>query len=798
MTMNSININQEVLSDQSSQRLIKFLKLILRNIWVIIPVVIIALGMAYIYNKYTIPTYSISSKVLIKVNSNNNNNYNNSGTGAYINQGLFNNSQNLQNELVILQSRPNIEKVVENLDLEVAYFEYNDFQYYNIYKESPFKVVIFKDHPQIIGAKFDLAFNSNGSFNLVIKKQDVNEYDYQTNQGIAEKKDFELNLNGNIGEVIETPEIKLLITINDDDSLLVQKNRKFAFQLSTIEQLTDYYGNSIKFNIPDKLATVIEINLESSSIQLSKDIIDELVKVYSESNLEAKNHLANMTIEYIGKQLNDVSSSLTQYEDNLQQFMSQNKTMDVDQQSARLSEQLMNLQNQLAELNTQKRYFDYITDYNNSNTDETQIIAPTSMGVQDPLLNSLVQQLSTAQTQRANLIKNNQERNPIVARYDIQIKNLKNTVSQNIAVAARTNELSINEMQKRIDQIENQISKLPGTQMKMGGIERKYKLNDAIYNYLLEKQAEAKITKASNLPDNVIIEPAHLSELGPVSPNTKLIYFAALILGLAIPIGILFLIYSLKTTITTQEDIETITNATILGKVFHFDNRKESNVFNSAPKDKTAETFRTLRTNINFAINNKASKTILVTSCLSGEGKTFNSLNIAVAYAQTKKKTILLNFDLRKAHSIIDNADNSNGLSLYLSGETPLEEIIKKTDIQSLDYINSGPLPPNPLELMENENTTKLFDFLKKNYDYIILDTPPIGQVSDALILINHANLNLIITRYNVTKKKLLRLVLSELKNKNIQNVYIILNDNKLVSEQMGYGYYNYKNKIVT
>ena len=184
-------------------------------------------------------------------------------------------------------------------------------------------------------------------------------------------------------------------------------------------------------------------------------------------------------------------------------------------------------------------------------------------------------------------------------------------------------------------------------------------------------------------------------------------------------------------------------------------------------------------------------KTILVTSCISGEGKTFNAFNIAASYAQMGKKTILLNFDLRNPHSIIDNMDKTKGLSLFLNEEIALNETIQKTDFENLDIIGSGPVPPNPLDLMEKELMINLFDFLKKHYEYIIIDTPPLAQVSDALTLINYANLNLIITRYNITKKKLLKRVLSELKNKNINNLYIILNDNKLVSEQMGYGYYN-------
>ncbi len=780
-------MNHSNLPQQNNKDIQKIVKLLFRNSWIILLCVIIALAIAYAYNYYTIPSYKVSATLLLKDKSERNRSNDES---SYINSDLLVRNQNLQNELEILKSYPVIEQAVEKLNLEVSYYEYKNYQYYNAYKKVPFKVFIFKEHPQLVGPVFDIHLNSNGSYSLKVENQDGMVYNYNTGQIIRAREDLELDIKGNLGQIVETEDFKFLITINDNDSLLLQNNIFYAFKLSTNKQIVSQLKGGLNFYIPNDLATIIEISMEVNSVQLGIDIINELIQVYSESNLEKKNHLANMTLEYIDEQLDEISASLNLTETNLQQFMSQNKMMNVDEQSTRLSQQRLNLQNQLAELMTQKRYYEYIKEYNANSSDEVQIIPPSAMGVQDPLLNNLIQELSTAQAQKANMINNNQERNPIVNRLDIQINNLKNTITENISAAALNNEISINEMQNRIAQIENEISNLPKTQMQMGGIRRNYDLNNSIYNYLLEKQAEAKITKASNLPDNVIIEPAHLSSSAPVSPNKKRIYSIAILLGLVIPSSILFLLDFFNTTISTQEDIENITNAVVIGKVFHHNNRKEKNVFTLLTKDKTAENFRTLRTNINFAMNGSPHKTILVTSCLSGEGKTFNALNIASAYAQTRKKTILLNFDLRKSQSIIKDTDNTNGLSLYLSGETSINEIIQKTDNPSLDYINSGPIPPNPLELMENENTAKLFDFLKQNYEQIIIDSPPLAQVSDALAIIGHANLNLIVTRYNVTKKKILRLVLSELKNKHINNVYIILNNNKLKSEQMGYGYY--------
>ncbi|GAB1452014.1 tyrosine-protein kinase domain-containing protein [Draconibacterium sp.] len=781
-------MNQSALSRQDNSNILKIIKLILRKIWIIIPCIILALGIAYVYNRYTIPSYYVSSTLLIKEDSKN------SGSGGdsrFINYDLLNRTQNLQNELMLLQSYPMIEQTVKNLDLEVSYYEYKDYQYHNAYKMAPFKVFIYKEHPQLVGTIFDINFNSDGSYTVSVKKQDATVYNYNTDQKIGERESLELNLKGNIGKILETEDLKLLVTINDEDSLMLPEGKNFAFKLETIWGLTNLYKYSLEFKIPNKLATAIEIGMETSSVGQGQDVINELMRVYTASKFEEKNHLANITIDYIEKQLDEVSSSLNVTGDNLKAFKSANKAMNVTEQASRLSEQQLVLQNQLAEMMVQKRYYDYIKEYNSGNTNDVQIIAPAAMGVTDPLINKLIEELSTAQAQLDHLIKNKQERNPLVNRLNIQINNLKNTISENISSASRTNDLAINEMQNRIAQLDNRIGKLPATQMQLGGIERTYNLNDAIYNFLLEKQAEAKITKASNLPDNVIIEPAQMLGFSPIWPKYTFNYFIALIMGFSMPFGILFLKMYFKTTVSEQEDIENITNAIILGKVFHYNNSKEKNVFISSPKDKTAETFRTLRSNLNFAMKGKSNKTILVSSCVSGEGKTFSALNIAAAFAQIGKKTILLNFDLRNSHSIIKNADNTNGLSLYLSGETSLDEIIQNAYFKNLDFINSGPVPPNPLELMENEITANLFEFLKKNYDYIIIDTPPMAQVSDAFSIIQHADLNLIVTRYNVTKKKLLRLVLGELKNKNINNVYIILNDNKQVSEQMGYGYYN-------
>ncbi len=244
--------------------------------------------------------------------------------------------------------------------------------------------------------------------------------------------------------------------------------------------------------------------------------------------------LPTVTIDYIEKQLNEISDSLSRTEDNLQKFRSSNQLLNITEQANGISAQYMDLQNQLAELVTRKRYYDYVADYLLKNDNFSNMIVPASLGIQDPLLNNLMSELIAAQAQRSNLIENNQEKNPLVQKLGIQIENVKKTISDNIAAVGKTTSISIDEMNKRIKKDEAEISRLPVTQRLLGNIERKYRLNDAIYNYLLEKRAEAKITKASNLPDDIIIEPAKMAGMSPISPNKRMNYLIAFFLGLGL------------------------------------------------------------------------------------------------------------------------------------------------------------------------------------------------------------------------------------------------------------------------
>jgi capsular exopolysaccharide synthesis family protein len=774
----NINIHEE-------NELKKVLELFLRNYKLFLICFVITIGLAFLINRYSNPIYKVSASILIKENKTQQgvNNAND-----FLNSSLLGKNQNFQNELWVMKSYPIVEKTVKKMDLSVTYYGKGKLNYYDAYQNVPFKISYLPDHSQPLNIKFTISFLNDKYFQLSAESKMASFFNVKTDEITHQKWNWSFKRNGILGELIKTDDLAFIVELTDTAKKVINKNLTYGFDFKTANLLSNSIRSRINFALADRLATVIKITLKSESYDKGKDILNELMNVYSEQNLAQKNHLATITIEYIEKQLSEITDSLNQTENTLQSFRSSNQLLDISNQATNISAQYMDLQNQLAELVSRKRYFDYVSDLLKKDN-FSNIMLPASMGISDPLMNNLMSGLVTAQAQRSNLIENNQERNPLVQKLGIQIENLKKTISENIASVSKTNGISIDEMKIRIRKVEAQISHLPETQRRLGNIERKYRLNDAIYNYLMEKHAEAKITQASNLPDDIIIEPAKMEGIGPISPNKQVNYLIAFFLGLAVPFSYLMIRSVLNNKVETQDDIERLTDVPVLGKILH-SKYKTNNVMFEFPKSNIAESYRALRTNLDFYVRGGQKKVIMVTSSMEGEGKSFIALNIAMSYAQLGRRTILLDFDMRKRMIFFDEkAESKDGLSSYLIDHSNLQDIIIKSHHANLDYIISGVMPPNPTELMALDKTEKLITQLKNDYDCIVMDTTPLAQVTDAYLLINFAEVKVMVARYNHTIKKVFSNVMKDLKQKNIDHVCIVLNDNRLNRDQYGYGY---------
>ncbi|HLO60085.1 MAG TPA: polysaccharide biosynthesis tyrosine autokinase [Bacteroidales bacterium] len=784
---------QSQIAVQEESDLKRALGLFTRNYKLLLICAVISIALAYFYNRIAVPVYYSKAALLIE-NNDQPQMRGGSSSEEYINMDLFGRNQSFQNELYVLKSTPVIEQTIKNLDLSVNYLLKNRFRYFDAYKNLPFKIVFLKEHVQPVNVRFLVSLHKGNKYTVKVEKTNALFTNLYTENNTYSKEGWTFEKTGKYGDLIETNDLAFVIFKDSIAKNYIPDYFVYAFSFSTVPSLIGQIKNQLNFSIIDRDATVVEIGVNTTSYLKGNDIITELMDVYSTLNVNRKNHIAEVTIEYIERQLGEISDSLNMTEDNLQRFRSSRELLDVNDQANGMSEQYMNLQNQMAELITKKRYYDYLSEYLANNDDVSNVIVPTSMGVDDEVLNGLVATLITAQTQRSNLIRNHQERNPMVPRLGIQIENSKKTIRENISAVQKTTEIAIDEMDKRINKIKSDISRVPKTQRQLGGIERKYRLNDAIYNYLLEKRAEAKISQASNLPDNVIIESANFA--GKVSPNTRKNYLIAFILGLMFPYGFLFLKGMISEKLDYNERIDRFTDAPILGKIPH-SRKKSNNVVHENPKSTLAEAYRALRTNIEYRFKDTPHKVILVTSSIEGEGKSFNALNLAMVYAHLGRKTILIDFDLRKPTGYFsEKSIASVGLSSYFAEAISLEDIIQQSPHNKLDYIPSGPIPPNPVEMMASNDLKQLFNQLKGQYEYIILDATPLAQVSDAYLLMDDADLKIIIARYNYTLKKIFFLIMNDLKQKKVENLCIVLNDNRIGVDQYGYGYgYNNRKK---
>jgi capsular exopolysaccharide synthesis family protein len=394
------------------------------------------------------------------------------------------------------------------------------------------------------------------------------------------------------------------------------------------------------------------------------------------------------------------------------------------------------------------------------------------------------------------LTKNNynyssNQTNPGIELVNYKIQNTIATLKENIKNILKSNEISINEINRRIGEIDAEISQLPETEKELIGIKRRYKLNDDIYTYLLTKRAEAGIAKASNVPDNKILDYAREDNAVLISPKRSLNYAIALIIGLLIPILIILMLDFFNDKIVERKDVEETTSIPILGEIGH-NNKETDMVVLEKPKSSIAESFRTLRTNIQYFNIDMADKTrvISITSTISGEGKSFCAINLASIFALGDKKTLLMGIDLRKPklHREL-NTDNIKGLSTYLVGTHTLDEVIIPTHQNNLFFMPAGPVPPNPAELIETTKMVNLVNLLKEKYDMIIMDTPPIALVTDALLLAKYSDINLFVIRQNYSRKNMVKLINELFQEKGFKNVGIVINDIK-IQGYYGYTYY--------
>ncbi|MBA7516909.1 Tyrosine-protein kinase wzc [subsurface metagenome] len=753
----------------------------------------IALASAYLFTRYSSETYRVNSVILINTETNSRNVNPNDILNVY---DILNQDINLQNELSVLQSSPLIKEVLADLGLSISYFEQVDkipkqfsFSLINIYNETPFLVVYTKEHVQPINTLFYVNIHNAEEFSLSAEIEETLLFKFDNEEYQGRIQDFSLSGNYRFGEIIENDHVSFKLLLNSNFTAEKFLNKDLYFRFNDVSQLINAYKSSLSIESSLLESTIADITFIGDNIQKSLDFVNRLIAKYIEKDLEKKNFLALNTIQYIDNQLSSVADTLNQTEQQLQNFRRNYNIMDVDETSQRLYLQLAQFELDKDDVSRRLNLLQQMKAYFDANKDASSIIIPSSMGINDPLLDNMIQELITFNSEKEQIIQNNQLRNPRLQTLNISIERLKQSISENIgfSISTTTNELQV--VNNQIAEIDYEFSRLPQTQRRLLGIERQFNLTQDVYTSLMEKRIQAQIARASTLPDCEIIEPARY--LGIASPRKKFSYGMAFFLGLLIPTSYVLARKFLKDTIEDKEDIKKYASIKQIGELPEHKKSSENVIINE-PTEVLAESFRSIQSNIDFYLMGEKHKIILITSSLPLEGKSFSALNLATSFAQANNKTLLLKFDLRKSEENDHNFRHQElvGVSNYLIKQAALEDIIIKTDISNLDFIATGENPPNPVELLTSERTKDLMLQIKQQYDYVLVDTPPFGLVTDAFILMKYVDLSIYIARLGKITSKALNYNLEEIASKDLPNVFLLINSIK----SSGFGYAKYAN----
>jgi capsular exopolysaccharide synthesis family protein len=743
--------------------------------------IVLAIGIAYCINRTTTPVYEVRTALLLQEEQ--------PPIDAKFSYGLnvYNSANRVFNEIGILKSYTLTERALKKLDFTIGYYSNENFTKKELYNDCPFIFLIDSGSPQPLFIDIKVKILSPTTFSLEAKDKQARIYNFSTNQYITELSDYQLEAKGTIHKLIVKDYFAGRIIPRNSNDLSNSIGKTYYFTIFNEPYLINKYR---LFRVTDnKNSSIITISIEGNNINKQVDFLNTLTKEYLIKGLEKKNNIADNTIRFIDSQLGEVTDSLYFSEKRLQDYRANNTIMNVDFQTQQVFTNLETLQNQRAALIVKSKYYEYLKNYINENKDGQNLVAPSSLGIDDPGLSNLLNDLTGLFNERAELSVNLKRDNPMLVSADTKIKNAKKVVLGSIENLNNAVKISLQDIDQRIDNISHKVNKMPETERKLFGYERKFKLNDALYTFLLTKRSEVQIAKASYLPENEVLDVARNAEYIPIAPKSKRNFIIALILGFGLPIAYLLLKDFFNDKILINEDIEAITDYPILGYIIH-NKDKTHTVVADSPLSLTAESIRAIRTNFQFIGSEKGKNVVLVTSSMMGEGKSFISLNLAICFAQNDKKTVLINFDMRKpkTHNYL-NMDNDKGLSLYLSGNASIEDILKKTSFENLDVILAGTIPPNPMELISGKNTAILLDELKKRYDTIIIDSPPVGMVADSLLLIHYTDVLLYITRQSHTLKRVFSQQIDNFQKKGIKNVNIILNDIQIGRKYQNYSY---------
>jgi capsular exopolysaccharide synthesis family protein len=749
----------------------------------------ITVPLAYVYTKLAPKQYVVKASMLLKSETQTAMDSDDFMKGM----NLYSSQTGLEDEIGILKSYTMVDRAMRELDFAVEYYVSKNFAKEERYGDSPFTVVIDSVVNQVVDVPVYIEKISSTRYRVRVSAKNASTYNYYTNQieGVIDRLEIDEEVP------LDKPFVNkyLSFKISFNDLFKVDKDSETFFKLQKIQTLTESYQQRLSIEPISLESYIVELKTKGRVAAKEQAFLNKLLEVYLRNELYKKNQLGLKTIQFIDNQLSGVSDTLRQVEGSLELFRSRNNILDINTTAENLNRNLDRLETDKAEMESKLKYYQFIANSLKSDNQLSDLVTPSALGLEDPVLNNLLLELSKLHQERTELSYNAKENNPLAEIVDTKIRNTKKTLVENVNNMIQVSTVAVTDNNNRIFQIQKNLNVLPRNERELVNIQRRFEFNDNVYNYLLEKRAEAGIAIASNSVEKTIVDRPYQVGTGPVSPNGTLILLLAVIVGVGGAIGAIVVKDMLNDNIVTHEDVEQHTKIPFIGTITHANKREQGSIIAHA-RSPIGESFRSLRVNLQYLTLGKNANVIGITSSRESEGKTFCSVNLAAVMAYSGRRTILIDTDMRRPRvAAYFQLKNRKGLSNFLVGDGTIKEIINNTEHKGFDVIGSGPIPPNPIDLIGSPRMEELINTLKQTYSTIILDSPPLGYVSEYIILMKYTDANLYIVRSDYTNRQSLTKINKLYERKKITNVSILLNDVKATkSSGYGYGYgYGYK-----
>lgn len=748
-------------AEESSMDLRKVLNSFLKNWPWFVFAVIGAMIIAFFYLRYSTPEYNVRATVLIQDDKKGGTTPDNA---LLMDLGLAGKS-NVDNEVQIFKSRTLMEKVVRDLQLYVQYFTQGKVKSIERYQDKSFQMFFVPLFEDSVRQSKTYTFKPNGNQGFTLSDEQ-NEWKGQWND----------TLNIPIGRAL------FMRTF-----LPLDENETYTIVVNNPEITVTGYMNRLAVDLANKQVSIINLTLQSPVMAKGESVLNKLIQVYMQSNVDDKNRIADSTMRFIDDRLALVGQELTGIEKDIENFKEVAGLTDLSAQSQQLITSTSDYVKDLTEQQVQLSVVQSLENYLNDNDKR---VVPSSLVVQDPTFSSLINNYNSLQLEREKLLMSSTENNPLVKNLDQRLSSVRIDLKNSLASIKKSLQIRVSELVRHTGRLTSEMRAVPAKERIFLEKSREQSIKQELYLFLLKKREETAISKSSTIANARIVDPAK-SDFAPFKPKTQLIYLSAFLIGLILPAGVIYLRQMLNTRIMDKADITDRTNTPVVAEISHSDSPSPV-VITASSRTIVAEQFRGLRTNLQFMLPGKDQKVILLTSCISGEGKSFVSINLASTLAITGKRVLLMELDLRKPKiSTALGIDGALGFSSFAIGQAELKQVIIPSGHQeSLYVLPAGALPPNPAELLMLPKTKDLFDVLRENFDYIIVDTPPVSLVTDAQLLAKFADASLFVVRQAYSFKPQMSLIEDLYRSKKLPNLSIIVND---VKAGQGYGYnYSY------